>query len=190
MDQVMRPPYVRFERRAVEDRSQLMTSGKYGFKDLDIACITSPGQKDIVERPAVEWLTALEKQANDGRVPSTWVDHFRRSYETWQTNQKTPENGTPIRGWQVLSPAQQEGVLAANIRTVEDLASANATALSAIGMGALVLKQKAEAWLKTGQDVGSIAERLASLERDNAELAARNAELLEAVKKAQPKVAI
>lgn len=183
MTQELKPPYVRFERRAVEDRSKSMAAGRYGYRDVDIACITSPGQKDIVDRPVQEWLDYLAKQALDGRVPQLWVDHYNRAYSAWQQSQEVPENGTPIRGWTVLSPAAQETVLAANIRTVEDLATANVQALSAIGMGGQTLKSKAEAWLKASKDTGTIAERLASLERDNADLKRQNEELLAKIKK-------
>jgi hypothetical protein len=178
----MRPPYVRFERRPVEDRTKLLQSGRYGFKDVDIACITSPGQKDIVERPAQEWLTYLAKQADDGRIPSTWVEHFRKTYDSWQQGQEAPVSGTPIKGWALLSPAQQENVIQANIRSVEDLAAANDSAIGAIGMGGLTYRDKARAWLAESEKQGSTAEQLASLQRDNEALKAQVAELLKSAK--------
>lgn len=156
--QAPRPPYVKFERRAVEDRTQAIGTGKYGFKDVDVAKITVPGQKDTVDRFVEEWLSDLQKKAEDGRVPPEWPQAFRKSYDFWKSGQEMPLNGTAIKGWPPISPAQQENLIACGILTVEDLAQMTDEAARNLGIGASSLKQKAGAWLHEAKDKGSVAE--------------------------------
>lgn len=159
----IRPPYVRFEKRAIEDRTQRLANGKYAARDIDIAKITVVGQKDTVEREAKEWLSDLQKKAEDGRVPPDWPDRFQKLYDFWQKGQEMPLDGTPIKGWSVLSPAQQENILNVGIFTVEDLAQLSDEAARAVGIGAVSLKQKAYAWLQEAKSHGVVAEENAAL---------------------------
>lgn len=186
-----RPPYVRFERRAVEDRAASEQRGHYMTKDADFVLITPAGSKDEVEKPAGEWLQQLKEQVKQGRVPMTWETHFTAAYEHWKRGEELPVNGTPIKGWPLLSAAVQSNIIAANIRTVEDLAVCNGEALQRIGMGAVDLKQKAEAWLKASTDIGKVVQENVALRVQLADakdaikrLEARN----EALVQAQPKV--
>lgn len=178
-----RPPYVQFKTVAIEDRAQSLAQGHYVAKDVILAQITRPGQRDTVEREVTQWLADLDKQAQDGRIPPHWATQFRQMYETYKTGETPPENGTPIKGWQLLSPAQQQVVLKAGIRTVEDLATASAEALGHIGMGAITWQQKAKTWLTAAKDTGQIVERLQTLERDNAQLAKDNELLLAEIRR-------
>lgn len=178
-----RPPYVQFKFVAMEDRAASLSAGHYVGKDVVFAAITRPGQKDTIEREALGWLADLDKQARDGRIPSNWPAQFRQAFEAFVKGEEIPENGTPIRGWTVLGPAQQQAVIKAGIRTIEDLAAASAEALGHIGMGAIAWQQKAQAWLKAAKDTGQIVERLQTLERDNAQLAKDNEILLAEVKR-------
>lgn len=163
-----RPPYVEFVTRAVEDRTKEWNElGMYGVKDVIIAKITRPGQRDTVERLAEEWVVDLHKQANDGRIPREWATQFGRALEAFRNGQELPLDGTPIRGWNLLTPAQQETVIRAGIRTVEDLAALNQEGIGKIGMGGITWKNAAQAWLQQGRDKGAVAAEVADLKRDN-----------------------
>lgn len=190
MEMQERPPYVRFEVRAEEDRNASIEAGHYVARDVEYALITPPGSKDCVERLAAEWLAQIKNQAHEGRYPLAWSEHFHAVYRAWKENNAIPENGTPIRGWQLLSPAQAEQVLAGNIRTVEDLASANEEALRRIGMGARDMHNKARAWLQSAQDSGKLAAESAALQMENEQLKGRVAALearLEQMAEKQPR---
>jgi len=158
-----RPPYVMFERRAVEDRTKSVGSGHYGSKDVDFAIITRPGSRDTFEQEAKIWLDGLKQKAKTGGVPHSWVDAFSESYKRWLAGEEVPTTGTPIKGWQVLSPAAQKDLLASGIRTVEDLAQLPETEFGAIGTGALSFKQKAQAWLDSAKDQGKVSEQVNDL---------------------------
>jgi hypothetical protein len=113
----------------------------------------------------------------------------------WKKGEELPETGTPIKGWAVLSPAQQAAVLHANIRTVEDLAQATEEGITAIGMGGRTLKARAADWLAArGDGAGKTSAELEALRQKVADQAALIEQLqknIAAIKPAQaPKPAL
>jgi len=172
MEQKARPPYVMFETRAIEDRAASLAAGHYVGKDVNYAIVTPSGSKDRIEKIAEEWLAGLEEATQQERFPREWLEAYRSKYKTWVETREIPEDGTPILGWPALSPAQAQAILNANVRTLEDLAEANESTLTAIGMGARSLKEKAIAWLATAQDTGKVAEEVDSLRKEKASLIA------------------
>lgn len=165
-----RPAYVRFEKQAIEDRAAGLVQGHYVPKDIDFVLITPVGSKDEVVKPVLEWLAQLKEHVRQGRMPSEHEVHYTRVYEAWKKGEELPLSGTPIKGWPVLSPAQQACVIAANVRTVEDLAVANGEALTRIGMQARELKSKAENWMKASKEVGVVVQEIAALKVENERL--------------------
>ena len=75
--------------------------------------------------------------------------------------------GTPIKGWAVIPPSQQEAIVRAGVRTVEDLAQMNGEAMARIGMGAVMLKNKALAWVAQAQDKGPLTMEMAHIKQEN-----------------------
>ncbi len=197
MAQEARPPYVTFERRAEEDRAASIEKGYYVTRDVDFVIITPSGGKNTVEKPVEEWLAQIRRASveDPGRFPPLWVEHYARSYEMWKKGEELPETGTPIKGWAVLSPAQQAAVLHANIRTVEDLAQATEEGIAAIGMGGRTLKARAADWLTArGDGAGKTSAELEALRQKVADQTALIEQLqknIAAIKPAQaPKPAL
>lgn len=166
-------PYVRFEVRPVEDRAASIEAGHFVAKDVTYAIITPPGSKDELEKEAEAWLRDTKYAVDEDRVPATWLQHYKSLYTEFKEGNELPESGTPIRTWPVLSPAQIANVVAANIRTVEDLANANESALQFIGMGAAALRQKAKDWLTSAEKNGKPTEALSALKKQVESLEAR-----------------
>lgn len=158
-----RPSYVTFERKQIEDRARSVAEGRYIAQDVDFAIITPIGSKDRIPRQVDDWLKQLEQQAREGRIPQQWVGQYKSAYEAWKRGEEPPLAGTPIKGWALLSPAQQANVIGANILTVEDLAQANDEAQRRIGMGSLELRDKAIAWLKAAKDLGPVTQENAAM---------------------------
>lgn len=158
-----RPPYVIFELRAEEDRTASIEAGHYVAVDVAYALITPPGSRDQVERKATEWLAYLDEQAKQGRFKPEWASAFRNAFAEWEKGNEIPEIGTPIKNWNVLSPAVCKTLLDAGIRTVEDMANANTEAMARVGMGAQDLKNRAILWLASS-DQGKVSERMAATE--------------------------
>lgn len=184
-----RPSYVVFERRAVEDRVASLSAGRYMTKDQDFAVITPVGSKDRIPRQVDEWFSSLEQQAREERIPSAWVNQYKEAYAAWKKGEEIPLHGTPIKGWAVLSPAHQLNVVSADILTIEDLAQANDEAMKRIGLGALELRDKAQAWLKSAGSQGIMTQEAAALKAKNRQLENSITGLEETVKLLKDQVA-
>ena len=183
-----RPPYVVFERRAVEDRTASLNAGHYCSKDIDIAIITRPGSRDNLEKEASAWLRELHEKARQDMIPKTWAVAFSDAYAAWKKGEELPEKGTPIKGWPVLSPAVQKDLIHTGIRTVEDLAALPDAELGTIGTGAVSYKQKAIAWLEAAKDKGIVVEQVATLSNQVAELVALTKAQAEEIKKLRSQI--
>lgn len=177
-----RPAYVRFERRAVEDRSMPSINGRWPKRDVDYAKVTPPYSRDCFEQVASEWLAQMAAEVRNGRLPEQWYDGYVNAYEKWKNGQEIPLNGEPIKGWGVISPAQQANLIALNILTVEDLAIVNDEGCRRIGMGAAELRDKAKAWLSQMADKGPLTQENAMLKGENIALKGENDSLKARVK--------
>lgn len=158
-----RPPYVMFEKRAEEDREASIKAGHFVARDVDYVIITPAGSKDRIERVVKDWLAKLEQDVREERFPAEWHQAYLRGYAHWRETQEIPLDGTDIRNWPVLSPAQVKTLQAMNIRTVEALASCTEEAIMRLGMGGRALKQQAMDYLQNAQGPGKITMELANL---------------------------
>ncbi len=172
-----RPPYVRFERRPVQNKPRSDAEGRWVGEDKDFVLITPSYTKDVIVREVAGWFEKLEGDFRNGRIPNTWVPHYRRAYEAWKNGQELPLDGMPIRGWSVISPAQQEALVSMNIRTVEDLAQVTEDGIRRIGMGGVKMKNLAIAALKAAREHGPIVMENAEL-KAQLDLANKNVETL------------
>lgn len=166
-DREERPSYVQFESRTIEDKAASISEGRYVAKDIDIVLVTPPYSKDCVEYKTEQWLINIDRNLREGRIPEKWAEHWKESYKRWKAGQEVPLRGTPIKGWGVISPAQQANLIAINCRTVEDLAEANDDGLRRMGMGAVDLRTKARAWLASMKDHGGVTIKMSALEQEN-----------------------
>lgn len=153
-------PYVIFEMRAVEDRSKTSTDGVTHTVDTPWAIIRAAGSKDTLEKPAKEWLAGLRDYARNDRIPREWPAQYEEAFRLWETGQEIPVEGTAIKSWPPLSPAQRKNLLALGVLTIESLATANDEIMNRIGMGAVTLRQLAKNWIQESQSKGSMAQTL------------------------------
>lgn len=166
-DRADRPAVVRFVRKTIEDKRATLERGTFIGKDIDFALITPPYSRDCIEMKVDQWKVNMEADVRADRLPAEWRDHYLKAYEAWKNGQELPPNGTPIKGWGVISPAQQETLIRMNILTVEDLQGINDEGIRRIGMGGLDLKRKAAAWLQQMQDKGPLTQKMAAIEAEN-----------------------
>lgn len=161
--------HVRFERKAEEDHRAGSTNGIVPTKDVEWAIITPPfsNGNSEVEKKAIPWLADCRQKAKNGQMDPRHVDLYQRQYDAWKQGLEVPLDGTPIRGWSMLTPAQQENCIRLKILTVEYLAQANDDGLKALGMGSLDLKRKAIAWLAQAQDKGPLTLEIAAVKKEN-----------------------
>lgn len=152
-DREERPAYVIFEARPVTDKEASLKAGMNVSVDQDWALITPPYSKDQVEQKVATWFSNLEFNARNGRIPQTWVKMYHDQYDAWKKGQEIPLNGTPIKNWAIPSPAQVKNLIAAGMKTVEDLALCNDEGLRRLGMGGIELRNKAKAFLASASSV-------------------------------------
>lgn len=158
-----RPPFIVFEQRAVEDRNASIAAGGLVMRDVDYVIVRQVGCKDTVEKEAEGWLADIEKAAAQGTYPGEWVRHFREKYAAFKAGQAEPELGLSVRQWPSLSKAQAENLIAAGVRTVEDVAVMNEPTMQRVGMGARELKGKAKAYVES-RDQNKAAEQITALQ--------------------------
>lgn len=136
-------------------------------RSIDVAEIRQSGSKESVDIEVNDWFERIKH--NPGFAPE-WITGYANQYKLWKDGQEAPLNGSPIREWSVISPAQRDMLLQMTVATVEDLAAANESTLMRLGMGSRELKQKAQLWLETAKNVGGATEKITALQVDNAAL--------------------
>jgi len=167
---VERPAYVRFEKRAVKDNEASLKAGHYVSKDVDWVMVTPPYSKDCYENKALLWLNQAEENANSGRIPRKHFESWKQAYEAWKRDEEPPLDGTSIKDWNALSPAQCKNILSSGCRTIEDLAQINDEGMRRLGMGAVDLKKKAVTWLQAAKDHGPLINQVSQLQKENEQL--------------------
>lgn len=175
--------FVRFDVIAKEDKKASLEKGYTVMKDVEMVYITPPFTKDVIPKEIKAWKEQLEWQVNAGRISEEDRQHYLKAYDHWKKGLEAPLDGVPIKGWPVLSPAQQQTLIGLNIRTVEMLAALNDEGAKYIGMGAIEMKHKAQAWLAQAQDKGQVTIEMASLKAKNEQLEATVKQLQEQVQR-------
>jgi len=159
--------YVRFytESKHLPKRSE--EEGRYVAIDVDMVEVIQKGARDGVKFEVSRWLRQNLAEVAGQRLPREHEQRYKQMYDLWKNGQEMPLEGTPIKGWAVIPPSQQEAIIHAGIRTVDDLAKMNGEAMQRIGMGAVMLKNKAQAWMAQAQDKGPLTLEMAKLKADN-----------------------
>jgi len=159
--------YVEFELRPEEDREETIAQGMPVFKDVEFAMITMPGGGLVVDKPINEALLHEWKNGDNRRKPPSPFAY--RAYEAWKEGREAPVNGTDLKNWPGVTPAQLKTCQNATVRTIEDLAEANADTIRKLGMGGVAMMEKAKAYLasanqnKTSEEVSALMVKLDAL---------------------------
>jgi len=173
-----RPPHLRFERIAVENPTATREAGYSISVDIDYVTVTQAGGGgNGVKWKIKQWKDYMDREVINGRFHQKWQEDALEAYRRWQNGQEVPVNGTPIRGWLVISPAAQANLIAKGILTVEDLAALNDEGMRRIGMGAVELKNKALAALQAAKSTGPLIAENANMKSELAILKGNYAEL-------------
>jgi hypothetical protein len=147
---------INFETRAKEDRAETMKQGHYVAKDVDFALITPVGGNLTVEQEVTKDLLAKWKESPETKYR---VD----AYDAWKEGAEPPVNGSDLKNWPPMTPAMLKGLQSINIRSVEELAELPDVALTRIGPGSRVMRDKARDWLKASGDMGVLIEQMTQM---------------------------
>lgn len=168
-----RPPYIRFEIRAITRQRPATEGGGLYFVDKDYVLITPHGSKDCIEKVAEEYFPYLREQVRQQMFDPRWLEAYEAAYRAWKADQPMPVNGTPIRNWPAASPAEVKNLLNHSVLAVEDLAQANEELLARLGMGARSLKQRAVDWVTANTNTAPIVAQMEAMRQSMAGLQAR-----------------
>lgn len=176
---------------------KLSKDGVPVFKDVELVTVRQPGGVDSIIYEVGKWLReVIPAELNSGRLHPDIAEYYRKSAKRFRDGQEIPIEGTPIKNWPVLTPAQIETVLSIHVRTVEELANLPDDGVRRLGMGGVDLKNKAKAWLAAASDKGKLTHEMAALQKKAdlqestiATLQAQLDELKKAVKFTQPEPA-
>jgi hypothetical protein len=172
-----KPAFIKFFTLAKELTARSEKEGRFIAIDVDMVEVRQLGATDSVKFEVRQWLAQNNQDVKAGRLSAEHADYHQRAYDRWKAGQEMPVEGTPIKGWAVISPAQTEILLHVGIRTVEDLSAVNAEVVARIGMGGVMLKRKAQTWLAQAQDRGPLTMQMTALQQEN-ELLKLNLETL------------
>lgn len=183
-------PYVTFTTETIEDPVRTKAEGRMCYKDQDYAVSTVPGDKGNNIYKIETFFERKQEEARNGRVHPEWLTKWKHDYELYRAGQEIPEDGTPIKGWKLISGAQQAELLRINVRTVEALANLNDDGIRNFGMGALEMKRRAKAWIEQNQSkekdtllLADLMRQVESLTGTVRSLTEKNEELERAVSK-------
>lgn len=102
-------------------------------------------------------------------------DHKRRFPQQWaifQNSQTAPQMvGTPVEEWPAISRSQAEELKGIKFYTVEQIANASDLQAQALGMGAAMLRKKAQAFLGAAKDSALAQKQAADIARKDQEIA-------------------
>lgn len=162
---------VQFYNRAVQDNFKSEKEGLPIFRDEKWVRIMIPGRSDLTVETPVDG-------SHPQRFPRQWAVFMNQQSETDQMV------GTPVTEWPVLTRAQAEELKGKKFYTVQQIAECSDAQITALGMNANSLRQKARAFLsqadKTAQAQSQAAE-IARRDEENNALKAQIAKLEEAV---------
>jgi len=179
-------PHITFFEESVPDREATDREGSARFRTVHMIRVRQVGSKDFIVKNAEEWLEHVEKIK---QFPPDWISMFRRAYEAYLQGQELPVEGTPIKLWSPLSKAMADQIIAAGVRTVEELAAANEETLKRVGIGARQLQNQARAWRDTAKSTGVVSGELAKLRAENEQRKERESDLLKRIEELAAQVA-
>jgi hypothetical protein len=150
--QTVHPPRVRFETRALDAG---IVDGKMTYRDVDFVCVTPPGSYSEFEGIATEWIERQRRQP--------YHDALVRAYDAFKAGKEPPVEGTPVEQCTMFTPAEVKTMKTVGVRAVEEMAAWPDGNLGMFGMGAVRLKQKAQAWMSSAASSGVAAAQIDDL---------------------------
>jgi hypothetical protein len=168
-------PHISFYEESVKDNEASKEDGQARFKNVYMIRVRQVGSKDFIVKNADEWLEHIEKIK---QFPPDWISAFKRGYEAYKNDQEIPVEGFAIKMWPAINKAMADTVLAAGVRTVEELAAANEETLKRIGIGARQLQNDARAWRDSAKNTGIVSTELSNLRAENEQRKEREKDLL------------
>jgi hypothetical protein len=141
--------------------------------------------KKGMQNPAtcVEKISRLSKADKNGNVSPEWTV-LKPYYDNWKAGEAAPVNGTPLAAWPGATPQLVKALTPANIRSIEDLAELEDSAIMRIAIPGLRDKQtQARAFLQAQKTTALVSGEVVKLRDQNEALQREVAEMRELIEK-------
>lgn len=152
--------FAEFYMEAVEFKAESEREGRPVFREIPFIRLISVGDRNNI----------LEVKATDH-----YKQRFPREWKAFESRQHGEMVGTPLAQWPQITKAQVKEAEFFNIKTVEQLAEVNDTALQKIGMGWMELRMKARNYLDAAKGAANQSAQAAENERLRQEIEALKA---------------
>lgn len=165
--------HVTFYMGAMENPKKSEQEGRPIFDDVKMIRVLIPGDKNTIS-DRLAWEQDYQR--------------FPKQYAAFKAGQEQTHAGTPLKHWSIIKESQRRELEAANIFTVDQLATA---ADGNIGrfMGGSQLKQAAKDFIEAAKGAAPLTQMRAELETRDTEIAALKAQMGELMKSMQAKEA-
>ena len=141
--------------------------------------------KKGMQTPAtcVEKCSRLFKPSKNGQfTPEATV--LKPYYDNWKAGQAAPVSGTPLAAWPGATPALVKALTPCNIRSIEDLAEMEDSAIQRLAVPGLRDKQKqARAYLEAQKVTAGVSGELTELRERNEALTRELSEMRELIER-------
>jgi len=154
-----RPPAVRFEQVAIEDRNASISAGRKIYRDENHVFVRQQGSHDEVEKNAEEWLAQKNREAMEDKFPPQLAEAYQKKYEMWLKG-VTVMDGTPLKECPSFSKAEVLTLAGAGVHSLEDLAELPEAGLQNVGIGSRELRERARDLMKAANGPGKLAEEM------------------------------
>ena len=136
-----------FESEPEEDKAESKKQGRPIFKTKELVRIRFVGDNKRVHVAPASEVSKRVMDETGNWVGLSYKERWPRHYDAFKAKQAPIVDGTPLRELTSLTAAKIAELRALNIHTIEALASLDTTGQKRLGMGALALKQQAQAHL-------------------------------------------
>lgn len=138
------------------------------------------------EGPIYE-LARKKCDSDEWKIDQFAYSRFGKPYEDWRAGRVAADAGTPLEQWPLMDVAMVAAFKAANVFTVQQLASLPDGALdNAIRRGGREWRAKAQAWLDEAKQAAGDVEARATIARQQEEIDQLKAQVSELLKKQNP----
>jgi hypothetical protein len=148
----------RFYTEAVKNNFRSLNEGRAVFEDREMVEIIIAGDSKSVVN---EIVTDNHRQ------------RWAREYNLFKDGKEAVAEGTPVEEWAAISKSQAMELRSCHVRTVEQLANLSDNLLSrAVPMGGHALRERAKAFLSQAGDGAELAQALATVAEQQAQISA------------------
>lgn len=141
--------------------------------------------KKGMQTPAtcVEKVSRLSKASKSGQFVPEWIV-LKPYYDKWKAGEEAPISGTPLAAWPGATPQLVKALAPANIRSCEDLAEMEDSAISRLAIPGLRDKQKqVRAFLEAQKTTALVSSEVVKVREENESLRREVTELKELIER-------